>query len=121
MALLILKDGKRQIFSKPDDEARLFKIWQVKVGNAVPDSPELARYAESVSKVILNWKTAPEEYVRHHLNVIVPQAVAEWIVDSKGHPIRPSTHWGWEFARKYGLMRGHSITNLVTKRQVTIV
>lgn len=121
MALLIHTDGSKELCIKPADEARLFKVWQVKVGHAIPDSPQLAKYAEGIKKVVLNWRTAPEEYVRYHLNDIVPIAVADWVVAPDGTPLRPSTPSGWDFAKKYGLMKGYSPTNLVTKHQTVLL
>jgi hypothetical protein len=117
MALLIFTDGSRKICNKPDDEARLFKVWQVKTGREIPDSPQLAQYCEGVKKVILNWHTAPEEYVRAHINDLLPQILADWVVGRDGVPLRPGSAWGWEFAKKYGLMKGYTPTNLVTKKQ----
>jgi hypothetical protein len=121
MALLIYTDGSKSLHNKPGDEERLFKVWQVITGRKIPDSHELTRFSLSVKQVILNWRTAPEEYVRAHLQHIIPQAVAEWVVDGAGTPLRPSTPWGYEFARKYGLYRGNKPTNLVTKRQIALL
>jgi hypothetical protein len=121
MALLIRKDGTKELHTKPEDEARLYKVWQVLAGRAVPDSPELARFCDGVQKVILNWRTAPEEYVRARLNEIVPQVIASWVVDRNGNPLRPATKQQYEFARKYGLVKGYKPTNLVTKRQAVLL
>ena len=84
MALIIYTDGSKKLCNKPGDEARLFKVWQVITGRTAADSPELERFSKSVKQVILNWRTAPEQYVRANLAHIIPQATTEWVVDGAG-------------------------------------
>jgi hypothetical protein len=120
MALQIRKNGSKQLRVGAEAEERMYRMWLVLTGRAIPDDPDMAMECEETAKIVLSWKTAPEDYVRAHLNEIIPLAISEWVADVYGHPLRPSTKWGWDFARKYGLMKGYTVTNLVTKRQASL-
>lgn len=106
MAFVLHTDGTREWRSEAEAE----KLWLIKVGRANPQNEAQKRYVrfirKSIKRVILNYRTAPEEYVRAYLPEIAERAVAQWIVDRRGRPVRPATDEDMAFAIKYGLWRG---------------
>lgn len=116
MAYILYTDGTREVRSETEAE----KLWLIKVGRARPLNKAQAAYVRFIRKHIkrirLNYRTAPEEYVIANLDEIIPQALSSWIVDRKGHPIRPNTQEDLDFAVKYGLWRRNKPTALVTRK-----
>jgi hypothetical protein len=119
MALVLHTDGTRELRSEAEAE----KLWLIKVGRARPQTPRQraqVRYLrKTIRRVRLNYKTAPEAYVLANLDEIIPQAIANWIVDRRGRPIRPANKEDMIFAVKYGLWYNGQPTYLVNgKRQL---
>jgi hypothetical protein len=121
MAYIRYADGSQEF--KPETEAE--KLWRILDGQAKPMNEAQRRYCESVrrnvKKVVLNFHTAPEDYIRKNLQKILPQIVANWVVDRRGKPLRPANAEQWAFAKKYGLWKGHRPSALVTGGQQTLV
>jgi hypothetical protein len=113
MALVLHTDGTRELRSEAEAE----KLWLIKVGRARPQTPRQraqVRYLrKTIRRVRLNYKTAPEAYVLANLDEIIPQAIANWIVDRRGRPVRPATKEDMIFAVKYGLWYNGQPTYLV--------
>jgi hypothetical protein len=119
MALVLHTDGTRELRSEAEAE----KLWLIKVGRARPQTPRQraqVRYLrKTIRRVRLNYKTAPEAYVLANLDEIIPQAIANWIVDRRGRPICPANKEDMIFAVKYGLWYNGQPTYLVNgKRQL---
>jgi hypothetical protein len=121
MALIFHTDGKREFAP----ESRAEKLWRILVGQAVPINSAQKQYCDSVKreikKVVLNYHTAPEDYVRANLSKLLPQILADWTVDRQGNPLHPATAASWDFAKKYGLWKGRKPTSIVTGSQTTLV
>lgn len=121
MAYVQYIDGTRELRS----EAEAKKLWLIKVGRARPQTPAQKKYVsfirKTIKKIRLNYRTAPEEYIKANIHDIVPMALANWMVNKKGQPIRPATKDDMEFAVKYGLWNQGKPTALVTgKGQLTL-
>jgi hypothetical protein len=119
MALVLHTDGTRELRSEAEAE----KLWLIKVGRARPQTArqraQVLYLRKTIRRVRLNYKTAPEEYVLANLDEIIPQAIANWIVDQRGRPIRPANKEDMIFAVKYGLWYNGQPTYLVNgKRQL---
>lgn len=112
MAVVKLKTGQRKFVP---EEAGV-SMWLCKHGFEVPD-PEQQRYLEQVSDIVLNWRYAPDEYIRRNLLRIIPQVVADWFVDPNGRPVRPARREDYIFAEKWGLWAKNKPTALVIDAQ----
>jgi len=121
MALITHTDGSREF--KAEDEA--VKLWRILDGQAKPMNDSQKRYCDQVrhdvKRVVLNYRTAPEDYVRKNLHKLLPQILADWVVDAHGRPMRPANAWQWAFAKKYGLWKGHRPSQIVAGGQMTLV
>lgn len=93
-----MKSGKKVTIS-PD---RGLKLWE---GVCSPEKldDQQADYLAGVRSIYLNWRTAPDDYIRENLATIIPLALNEWSLDAKGRPLRPATDFAWRFARRWGL------------------
>lgn len=121
MAYVQFTNGKRQLYTKPEEILRLILVWYVITGQKQAMDARLKAYCHRVKSVKLNWHEAPDDYIRWNLNELIAKAVSEWAVDQHGKPVRPTSNAGWIFAKKYGLWKAGKPTNLVTGRQTTLV
>lgn len=116
MAYILHIDGTREVRSEAEAE----KLWLIKVGRAKPVTPAQIQYVrfirKNIVKVRLNYRTAPDEYVRAYLPEIIEQVVSYWTVDRRGRPLRPGTPEDMAFAVKWGLYRRGKPTGLVTQK-----
>lgn len=108
MAYVEYMSGKKQNISAEQGS----RLWEALCAPELADDKQLA-YMKSVKTLWLNWHTAPDDYIAANLEWIIPMAVNEWIVDSKGKPTKPQTTEAWDFAKKWGLYAS-GITFLAT-------
>lgn len=121
MAFITYIDGRREF--KAEDEA--VKLWRILDGQAAPMNEAQERYVKSIrrniKKVVLDYRNAPEDYIRKNLHKLLPYILSDWVVDRTGKPLRPGNSAQWSFAKKYGLWKGHKPSPVVTGGQMTLV
>lgn len=114
MAYILHTDGTREVRSEAEAE----KLWLIKVGRARPTNEAQEKYVKlirsTIKKVKLNWRTAPDEYIRANFDEVIEAALQNWSVDRSGNPLRPQTDWDLAFAIKWGLWYRNKPTALVT-------
>lgn len=103
MACIRFTDGSRKFVPEPIG----VRLWRCLHGLAAATEDQ-RDYLARVRTVYLNWRTAPDEYIRRNLPDIVEAVTKGWVVDSDGRPLRPSTQEEYAFAAKWGLwVNGH--------------
>lgn len=122
MAYILHIDGTRELRSEAEAE----KLWLIKVGRARPATPAQENYIKlirsTIRKVKLNYRTAPDEYIRANFDEVIEEALKSWSVDRRGNPTRPQTDWDLAFAIKWGLWYRNKPTALITgKGQLQLV
>jgi hypothetical protein len=99
MAHVILQGNIKQNLTREQG----LKVWNILQGTAEPEDEKQAMYCNKVVKIYLNWREAPDDYVRQHLHAIIPLALNEWRVDEQRVPVKPATEFAWDFARRHEL------------------
>lgn len=122
MAYILHTDGTREVRSEAEAE----KLWLIKVGRARPTTKAQEKYVElirqTVTKVKLNYRTAPDDYIRANFDEVMENALRDWVVDRRGNPTRPQSDFDLAFAIKWGLWYRGKPTALVTgKGQLQLV
>lgn len=120
MALIIYTNGDKAF--KPDVEA--VKLWRILDGQAKPENEAQRRYIahvrRTVKSVSLDYRTAPEDYIRKNLHKLLPKILSEWVVNQHGEPLKPADAQQWTFAKKFGLWRGNKPSAIVAG-QLTLI
>lgn len=118
MAYIKFKTGLRQLV--PDDKA--VSIWLAKYGFLDVD-PEQKHFIDCVSTIHIDYRHAPDEYIRRNLNEIIPRVLMSWRVDASGRPACPCTREDYIFAEKWGLWAKGKPTALVIdpEQQLSLV
>lgn len=75
MALVILNNDKK-IQMAPDSAVAL---WNVLTGKTEGNEQQ-QKFALTVKKVYLNWRTAPDDYLIKNREILVPIVKNEWMV-----------------------------------------
>lgn len=121
MAYVQYKNGKKALIG----ERQAILWWRIITGRCETNTDKEKAYADKVKsevqRVVINWTTAPEDYIRANLPNIIPFAVSLWVVDEKGRPLKPSTSRDWDFAKKYGLWRGGKPSTLIDNPQTSLL
>lgn len=126
MAIIHRTDGKHEVVDPEIGAA----IWKVLNGEIEP-SPEQAKYCETVEKIDLNWRKAPDSYIKAHFDTIIPMALSDWMLEVReadGHKIvtgrvsrpQPGDDFAWNFAKRWGLWYEGKKTELVDKYEKPI-
>lgn len=89
-------------------------IWKVLNGELEPDEEQQA-FVEKVKTVHLNFRNAPDSYIKARLPMIIPTVLQEWMVDANGNPTKPESEFAWTFSRRWGLWEHGAPTSLVRK------
>lgn len=123
MAYIVFNDRK----TDQVDAAKGLHVWQVLNGYAEPDDPNDEKYCSRVRKIYLNYRNAPDDYIKERFDIIAPMVIGKWMVDSRpigngqhtsmGIPTRPQPNdtWNWQFSKKWGLIRNGEATELAKK------
>lgn len=113
MAVIHLTTGESQVI--PPDKAQ--QIWQVLEGELTPTKQQQA-YCQKVRSINLNWRTAPDSYIKEHLDVIIDMALMDWAIDRQGYLTEPDERdvHAWAFAKKWGLWHKGKPSDPVNKR-----
>lgn len=98
MAHIELVDGKKRSITPEQGVV----IWNILQGRNDP-TQEQERFISNIRKVYLNWRKAPDDYIEQNFDYIKPMAMADWVTDRSGSPIRPSNKAGFAFAKRWGL------------------
>lgn len=108
MAYLELRNGTKKHISREQGE----KLWN---GLQDPESIDETqqKFLGTIKAIYLNWRHAPDSYIKENLDDIIPMALNEWSVDKRGHITRPSTPFAWQFAKRWGLWEFGRPTSLV--------
>jgi hypothetical protein len=110
MAIIWFKDGKRKIVSNEVGS----KLWLCMHGYVEPDERQKA-YIATVRSVHLDWRSAPDPYIRQNLPDIVDMVIQQWTADSSGRPVKPNSHEDYRFAVKWGLWVNNHPSALVSE------
>jgi hypothetical protein len=109
VALLDSKTGRRKGMKITHQQA--VDILDVLEGRKEPEDEKQAAFAERVHRVYFSWREADPLYIMGHIDQIVPFALAEWAVDTRGVPARPDNGHSWDFARRYQLWANKAPAN----------
>lgn len=107
MAYLVLKTGKKMAITREHGEF----LWKSLHDPSGLDEEQLDKLA-NVQEIYLNWRNAPDEYIRENLGGIIPMALNDWSVTGHGKLIKPQSNFAWQFARRWGLWENGQVTNL---------
>jgi hypothetical protein len=116
MAIIHFHDGKQQSV-KPEVGAA---IWLVLTGEQEP-TPDQEKFASRVKNVCLNWRNAPDSYIKKKFHHVVGFALADWTVNRAGKPTHPSSEFGWTFAKRWGLWDRGRPSEIVTHGKVPLL
>lgn len=98
MAYLILNNGKTA--SLPADKGA--DIWLVL--NGYEEGTEAQQeYCTKIKSIHLNWRNAPEEWIRDNLETYIEKAKDEWYVNRQGKPTRPQYTSDWNIKKKWNI------------------
>lgn len=113
MALLILDNGSKQVISAEQGRT----IWGVLSGKIKP-TPEQEKYCLKVKKVFLNWRNAPDSYIKQYFEIMVDLATLGWMADKEGNITQPepADAPAWNFAKRWGLWENGNPTVLIVQR-----
>lgn len=100
MAYVVFTDGKKSNISAEQG----LGIWQVLNGEIEGDEKQ-QEFCRKVEKIYLNWRNAPDNYIKANFDLIMPMALSDWMVNEKGQPTEPETgnDFAWKFAKRWGL------------------
>lgn len=117
MAILKLSNGKDKTISLEQSH----EIWSILNGEKEP-TKEQEEYCSNIDKIYLNWRKAPDSYIRDRFDIIAGMHMAEWAVDNQGTTVRPENYISpdgkyrvWVFARKWGFLDENGKTKLAKK------
>lgn len=109
MAVVIFQDGEKRELAP----AIALKIWEVLTGVSEPSGEQQIAFCNRVKRLYLNWRTAPEAYIRDHWETIVPLMLSGWRVNRQGQPIMPDSESDWTLSRAWGLYEHGRLNNTV--------
>jgi hypothetical protein len=66
-------------------------------------TPEQEEYCSKIKKIYLNWRKAPDEWIKDNFDKLKEKAKNEWYVDNQGIPTRPQYKKDWDLKNKWGL------------------
>jgi hypothetical protein len=111
--------GERNL--KPDVA---LSVWEVLSGRQEPTSDQ-EKYVAQISKIYLNYHTAPDDYIKERFDIIVQLHFADWMIHRCDSPYcprngtltrpDPARQIAVEFARKWGLIHHGVITQKAKK------
>lgn len=108
MAIIRFNNGKEESVS-PQTGA---SVWLVLCGEVDP-TKEQENFMLRVKNVHLNWRNAPDSYIRKRFDMILQFALADWSVNRAGKPVRPQGEFAWAFAKRWGLWENGRPSSLV--------
>lgn len=124
MAVLRFSDGK----SANVNSATGLRIWQILNDQVDDASDKEMAICDRVHKIYLNWRNAPDDYIKAHFDRIAPIAISAWMVESTpigsqhqhtsiGIPTRPEPgdNFNREFCKKWGLLKNGVATPLARR------
>lgn len=64
---------------------------------------EQQEFCTRVKSIHLNWRKAPDEWIKDNYDKFKEKAKDEWYVDNQGNPTRPQHNEDWERIKKHGI------------------
>ena len=116
MAVIRFTNGKEETI----DAATAASIWLVLCGEK-DATKEQENFMERVKNIHLNWRNAPDSYIKKRFETILPMALADWVVNHAGKPVRPGSEFAWQFAKRWGLWENGHPSSLVTGGAVRLL
>ena len=86
------------------------QYWLV-LNNKVDGTPEEEAYCSEIKHIFLNWRKAPDQYIRDNFTKYREKARDDWYVDHQGKPTRPQFNSDWTLAKKWNLFSAHQPDN----------
>lgn len=99
MAFIRYKAGTRRLIP----EKLGLSVWLVLHGYQEPADEKQSDFVAAVEEVVLNWHSAPDEYIKHNFADVAEKMIGEWRVDLFGRPSRPDYGPDLRLAEKWGL------------------
>ncbi len=90
-------------------------IWAILNGEAEPDDEKQLNYCNQVVDVYLDWRNAPDSYIKHCFEAVVDMALGSWMCNERGEVTLPEPYdqWSIDFANKWGLLYKGMATQIV--------
>lgn len=98
MAYIILNNKKTITISAE----KANQMWLV-LNGYIEGTEEQQDFCSKVSKIYLNWRKAPPEWIKENIELYREKAKDEWYVDNQGNPTRPQHNEDWERIKKHGI------------------
>lgn len=96
------------------------QVWLV-LNAEIEGTKEQQEFAETVKKLYLNWRNAPDSYIQERLADIIPMATSGWVISrDTNKPLRPEPgdEQAWAFAKRWGLWENGQKTQLVDRPEL---
>ena len=98
MAIIRFTNGKEEGVT-PEVGA---SVWEVLSGEKEATKDQ-ENFMLRVKNVHLNWRNAPDSYIKKRFELILQMALSDWSVDRNGRPKKPGSEFAWQFAKRWGL------------------
>lgn len=82
------------------------RYWLV-LNNKSVGTEEEQDFCSDIKHIYLNWRKAPDEYIRDNFTNFREKARDEWYVDNQGIPTRPQYDADWEIAKRWKLFNNY--------------
>jgi hypothetical protein len=81
------------------------RYWQLMTGEVDGTEAEMVLCGE-IKDISLNWRNAPDSYIKARKHVIFPMVLMAWMCDANGVPTRPdpSNSFAVGFAHKWEML-----------------
>lgn len=98
MAYIILNNNKAITV----DADKATRMWLVLNGYEEGDEAQ-QEFCSKVKSIHLNWRNAPDEWIKDNFDRYKQCCKDYWYVDNQGKPTRPQYNADWEIKRRWNI------------------